>query len=174
MVLYLPIKVIFVTMELIDIILGSLLAYGFVKGLWKGLFSELASVVALLLGMFIAVKFSGFVGSMFEGHLGNPKYASITAFLLTFIGVVVGVVLLAKVFTKIADFSGLGFVNRILGGFFGLVKMALIASVALNFFLKLNSSNTFASQKTLEDSIFFNPIISISTYIFPILKTWFT
>ena len=172
--LYIRIKAIFVVMELVDIILGGLLAYGFVKGLWKGLFAELASVVALLLGMFIAVKFSGLVGTMFEGHLGNPKYASITAFLLTFIGVVVGVILLAKVFTKIADFSGLGLLNRILGGFFGLVKMALIVSVALNFFLKLNSNNTFASQQTLEESMFFNPVLSISTYIFPILKTWFT
>lgn len=160
-------------MELIDIILAIPLGYGLVKGLWKGLFAELASVVALMLGLFIAVKFSGFVGTMFEGHLGNPKYASISAFLITFIAVVVGIILLAKVFTKLADFSGLGIVNRILGGFFGLVKMALITSVALNFFLKLNGTNAFATQQTLDDSIFFNPVLSISTYIFPILKTWF-
>jgi len=161
-------------MKLIDIIIGAILVYGLVKGLWKGLFAELASVVALMLGLFIAVKFIGFAGTMLSGHLGNAKHASITAFLLTFIAVVVGVVLLAKVFTKIADFSGLGLVNRVLGGFFGLVKMALIVSVALNFFLKLNSSNAFASPKTLNDSIFFNLVLSISTYIFPILKTWFT
>ena len=160
-------------MELIDIILGALLAFGLIKGLMKGLFVELASVVSLLVGIFIAVKFSGYVGVLLEGHLGNPKYASITAFVLTFIAAVVGVILLAKAFTKVADFSGLGWLNRALGGVFGTVKMALIVSVALNFFVKLNSTNALASQQAIDDSIFFNPILSISNYIFPVLKVWF-
>lgn len=160
-------------MELIDIILGGLLAYGLIKGAWKGLFVELASVVALLVSIFIAVKFSGFVGQLFEGHLGNPKYASITAFVITFIAAVVGVILLAKTFTKIADYSGLGWLNRVLGAIFGTIKMALIVSVALNFFAKLNSTNALASQEAIDQSIFFNPILSISNYIFPMLKVWF-
>lgn len=160
-------------MELIDIILGSLLAFGLIKGLMKGLFVELASVVSLLVGIFVAVKFSGFVGSLLQGHLCNPKYASITAFVLTFIAAVVGVILLAKAFTKVADFSGLGWLNRALGGLFGTIKMALILSVALNFFVKLNSTNALASKEAIDGSIFFNPILSISNYIFPVLKVWF-
>lgn len=160
-------------MELIDIILGGLLAFGLIKGLMKGLFVELASVVSLLLGIFIAVKFSGFVGTLLDGHLGNPKYASITAFVITFLAAVVAIFLLAKAFTKVADFSGLGWLNRALGGLFGGIKMALILSVVLNFFVKLNSTNALASQEAIENSIFFNPILSISNYIFPVLKVWF-
>lgn len=157
----------------IDIILGGLLLYGIVKGLWKGLFAELASLLSLLAGIYVAVKFSGLVGKMLEGHVDNPKYISIVAFTITFIAVVVGIVLLAKVFTKLADFSGLGLVNRLLGGFFGLLKMILILSVSLNFFMKLNSSNVLAEKKTLDDSLFFYPILKVSNTIFPVLEEWF-
>jgi membrane protein required for colicin V production len=160
-------------MDFIDIILGGLLLYGLAKGLWKGLISELAGLVALFIGIFIAIKFSGYVGIFLAGTMENPKYLSMSAFAVTFIGVVIGIILLAKVFTKLADLSGLGLVNRILGGVFGCMKMVLILSVSLNFFLKVNATVAFAEKKTLEESTFFYPILSVSNYIFPVLKEWF-
>jgi membrane protein required for colicin V production len=147
-------------MGLLDIILGGLLLYGVVKGLWKGLFVELASLLSLLLGVYIAVKFYGLTGS-------------VIVFALLFIIVVVGIYLLAKVFTKIADFASLGLLNRILGGLFGGLKMVLILSVTLNFFLKINSSNFFTEKETLDKSLFFYPMIKVSNTIFPVLENWF-
>ena len=157
----------------LDIVLGALLLYGLVKGLWKGLFAELASLLALLAGIYAAVKFSGFVGKMLEGRVGDPKQASITAFAITFLAVVVGIFLLAKVFTKLADFSGLGLLNRVLGGIFGFLKAVLLLSVALNFFLKINVGNAFAEKETLNNSVFFYPVLEVSNTLFPILKEWF-
>lgn len=155
-------------MKFIDIILAALLAWGIFKGVRKGLFSELASLVALVVGLFIAIKFSG----MFAGD--KPGTGGITVFFIVFIAAVIGVFMLAKVFTKLAEAGGVGLVNRILGGVFGGIKVCLIVSVLLNFFLKINSTNIFASKETLEDSIFFYPMLSVSNYIFPILKTWFS
>lgn len=158
----------------LDIILLCLLGYGVFNGLRKGLFVELASLVSLLLGIYIAIKFSGAVGRFFDGSLPeDPKTAAITAFIITFIAVVVGITLLAKILTKIADFSGLGLLNRILGGFFGLLRMILLLSVLLTFFVKINFNNTFASKETLDKSVFFNPILKVSNMIFPTLKEWF-
>lgn len=158
-------------MTSIDIALGALLAYGLVKGIWKGLFVELASLVALLAGIFIAVKFSIVVGDAITDEPSST--ASVTAFIITFIIVVVAITLLAKVFTKLADFAGLGLINRLLGGLFGFLKMVMILSVLLNFFLKINSSNAFAEPKTLDNSVFFYPVLSVSNYIFPSLEEWF-
>jgi len=158
----------------IDLVLGGVLLYGFIKGLWKGLFIELASLVSLLLGVYLAVKFSGFVGGMFDGQLpDDPKTAAIIAFIITFVAVVIGITLLAKAFTKIADFSGLGLLNRILGGIFGVLKTALILSIALNFFMKLNTGYTIVKKETLDGSTFFYPMLEMSDYIFPVLEDWF-
>ncbi len=160
-------------MEFIDIILGSFLAYGLIRGLWKGLFSELASVISLLVGIFIAVKFSALLGNALAGTVANPKHAKALAFVILFAAVVIGLMLLAKTFTKLASWAGLGLVNRSLGGLFGLIKNILILSVLLNFFLKLNINNAFVEKKTLHDSVFFYPVLEVSTAIFPVLKEWF-
>ncbi|RZJ68571.1 MAG: CvpA family protein [Flavobacterium sp.] len=161
-------------MAFIDFILGGLLLYGLVKGFWKGLFTELASLLSLILGIYIAVKFSGFAGTILEGHVSwNPRYISIAAFAVTFIAVVAAIIVLGKVFTKLASFASLGIVNRLLGGVFGCLKMVLIVSVSLNFFLKINSSNTFAEKETLDNSMFFYPLLKVSETIFPVLEDWF-
>lgn len=161
-------------MAVIDIILGSILLYGLIKGLWKGLFTELAGLISLLAGIFIAIKFSGFTGSILEGHVSwEPKYISITAFAITFIAVVAAIIVLGKVFTKLAGFAGLGIFNRIFGGVFGFLKMVLILSVSLNFFLKLNSNNSFAEKETLDNSVLFYPVLEVSNILFPVLEEWF-
>lgn len=161
-------------MSIIDIILGGLLLYGLIKGLWRGFFVELASLVSLIAGIFIALKFSGFIADIISGHVSwEPRYISITAFLITFVAVVVGIILLAKFFTKLADFASLGLLNRILGGVFGFLKMVLIVSVSLNFFLKMNSTHIFAEEETLQESIFFYPMLEVSNTIFPVLEEWF-
>lgn len=114
------------------------------------------------------------MSKLLDGHLPqNPKHAAIVAFILTFIAVVVGITLLAKVFTKIADFSGLGLPNRLLGGLFGCIRMVMVLSVVLHFFVKINSSNTFAEKKTLDESVFYYPVLKVSNTIFPVLEEWF-
>lgn len=160
-------------MGIIDILLGGLLLYAVIKGLWKGLFSELASLLSLIIGIYIAIKFSGYVADLLVNDGDDSKYIAITAFVITFIIVVVGVILLAKVFTRLADFASLGIINRILGGLFGFLKMVLILGICLNFFTKANSSELFAKKETLDKSIFFNPIITASNTIFPVLEEWF-
>lgn len=170
----LPYKINFAFMALIDIVIGGLLLYGLIRGLWKGLFSELAALLSLLLGIYIALKFSGYVGQKLDSHVSwDEKYITITAFAITFIAVVVGIILLAKVFTKLAKFAMLGWLNRLLGGIFGFIKWVLIISVSLNFFLKLNTNNTFAEKETLKNSIFFYPVLEVSKTIYPILEEWF-
>ena len=83
----------------IDLILGGILLYGLIKGLWKGLFIELASLVSLLLGIYLAIKFSGVVGSLFDSQLpDDPGNAAIVSLLL-FIGYYfAGTTLLKRIF----------------------------------------------------------------------------
>ncbi|OIQ19355.1 MAG: hypothetical protein BM557_06525 [Flavobacterium sp. MedPE-SWcel] len=161
-------------MAIIDIILGGLLLYGFIRGAWKGFFSELASLLSLLIGLYVAITFSDYVGDVLSENVSwDPKYISITAFAITFIAVVVGIILLGKFFTKLASFAMLGWLNKLLGGVFGFLKWALLLSVLLNFFVKINSDNLFADKKTLDNSWFFYPIVQVSSTIFPVMEEWF-
>jgi membrane protein required for colicin V production len=155
----------------LDIILGGLLLFGLVRGIWKGFFVELASFFSLLIGIYIALKFSYLVKSIIGSHVSwNPKTIQITAFVLTFIVVVVGIYLLAKFFTTVADFAFLGWMNKLGGGVLGVLKTVLIVGIVLNIFLKINYNHFLAKQETLDKSLFFNPIQKVSAFIYPSIE----
>jgi len=155
-------------MNVFDIILAALLIYGFVKGFMKGLFVEVASLVALVGGVWGAIHFSYFATAILKKYVSwEENYISLTAFAITFIAIVIAVSSLGKLFTKLADFAALGLVNKILGGVFGFLKTAFILSILLIFFNRINYNFSFVEKETLEESILYTPIKSIAPAIFP-------
>ncbi|AOW21309.1 CvpA family protein [Urechidicola croceus] len=155
-------------MNTFDIILLGLLLFGFIRGLMKGLFVEMASLVSLLAGVYGAIHFSYFVGNFLENRVDwEEKYISIVAFAITFIIIVVVIALLGKLFTKIADFASLGIINKILGGVFGALKIGLILSVLLIVFDKLNSTIPFINKENTEDSVLYKPVKNLAPMVFP-------
>ena len=155
-------------MAVIDIILAALLLFGFVRGLMKGLFVELASLVSLVAGVYGAIHFSYFVGDFLKDSVDwDEKYISIVAFAITFIVIVIVISLLGKLFTKVADFASLGILNKLLGGVFGALKLGLILSVLLIVFDKLNSTIPFVDKEQTEESILYKPVKELAPMIFP-------
>jgi len=158
-------------MTLLDIILAVILLFGLVKGFLNGLFVEIASLLALVLGIFGAIHFSSYTASLFEDKVDwSEHYVTIASFAVTFIVIVLAIGLAGKALTKIADFAFLGMVNKILGGIFGMLKIGLIASVALNIFGQLNNTIPFMAQKEIDKSILYAPVIAISTKLYPAFK----
>jgi membrane protein required for colicin V production len=161
-------------MSFLDIFLGVLLAYSIFQGIRNGLFVELASLISLILGIYIAIKFSFLAKEMLTGIVHwNPKTIQIVAFITTFLIVVIGISIMAKVLTSVADFAQLGVINKLGGGFFRLLKTILVISIFLNFFEKINLDNTFAKKETLDKSLFYRPIQKTSGFIYPSIEKWY-
>ncbi len=157
-------------MSIIDIVLGALLLFGLIRGAMKGLFVEVASLVALVLGVYGAIHFSGFAAEFLESKVDwNEKTINIVAFAITFVIIVLVISLAGKALTKLADFAALGIINKLAGGLFGALKIGLILSVLLIVFNKLNSTLPFMEQDDLEESILYKPVKSIAPMIFPTL-----
>ncbi|TDQ28433.1 CvpA family protein [Tenacibaculum caenipelagi] len=155
-------------MNTFDIIITALLLFGFVRGLMKGLFVEVASLVALVAGVYGAIHFSYFIGDWLKDSVNwEEKYISLAAFAGTFVVIIVVIALLGKILTKIADFASLGILNKILGGVFGALKIGLILSVIFIFFGKMNDTIPFVKQQSLEESILYKPVKKIAPTIFP-------
>ena len=155
-------------MNTFDIIVTALLLFGFVRGLMKGLFVEVASLVALVAGVYGAIHFSYFIGDWLKDSVNwEEKYISLAAFAGTFVVIIIVISLLGKILTKIADFASLGILNKILGGVFGALKIGLILSVIFIFFGKMNDTIPFVKQKSLDESILYKPVKKIAPTIFP-------
>lgn len=160
-------------MNYIDIILGILLLWGLIKGFSKGLFVSLASLVALVAGIYIAVHFSHLVGGYLEQYVDWGDGAmKLTAFAITFIVVVILISIAGKLLTKIADFASLGILNKLLGAAFGVLKFAFIASVVIIFVDAGNRSLNIIKQETLDSSILYSPVKKLAPMVLPnILKS---
>lgn len=155
-------------MSIIDIVLGALLLFGLIRGAMKGLFVEIASLVALVLGVYGAIHFSGFAAEFLESKVDwNEKTINIVAFAITFVIIVLAISLAGKALTKLADFAALGIINKLAGGVFGVLKIGLILSVLLIVFNKLNNTLPFMEQDDLEESILYKPVKSLAPMIFP-------
>jgi len=154
-------------MSFIDIILGLLLAYGLYKGLKNGLFVELASLVALIAGIFGAIHFSYIAGNYLAQNMEwNERYIKIASFVITFIAIVIMVNFAGKFLTKIADFAMLGLLNTLAGGLFGVLKVAVILGALLIFIERVNSSVGLLKNETLENSALYEPIKEIGAFVF--------
>lgn len=155
-------------MNIIDIVLGALLLFGLIRGAMKGLFVEIASLLALVLGVYGAIHFSGFAAEILESKLNwSEKTINIVAFAITFVIIVLAISLAGKALTKLADFAALGILNKLLGGIFGVLKIGLILSVLLIVFNKLNKTLSFMGQDDLEESVLYEPVKSLAPMIFP-------
>jgi len=155
-------------MAVIDIVLGALLLFGLVRGFMKGLFVEVASLAAMIAGVYGAIHFSYFVADFLQSRTEwNEKTINITAFAITFVVIIIVIALAGKALTKLADFASLGILNKLLGGVFGALKIGLILSVLLIVFNKMNNTITFIDQDQIKDSILYKPVKSIAPLIFP-------
>ncbi|WP_276168910.1 CvpA family protein [Zobellia alginiliquefaciens] len=154
-------------MSFLDIILGLLLLYGLWKGLKNGLFVELASIVALIAGIYGAIHFSYYAGDYLSQNMEwNERYINIAAFVITFIVIVLAVQLAGRFLTKIANFAMLGLLNKVAGGIFGVVKVAVILGALLIFFERVNNSAGVVKDETMQESVLYEPIKEIGAFIF--------
>lgn len=157
-------------MNYIDIIIAIFLIFAFVRGIINGLFSEIAGLIAVIAGVYIALNYSFYL----ENYLTDASFIdwsettiNIVAFGATFFIVAIVIVLIGKVLTKIADITALGMLNKLLGGLFGVFKTALILSVLLIVFESFNKNITIIEKETLEDSYLYTPVKSIVPKLFP-------
>ena len=155
-------------MSILDIALLALLILGLVRGFMRGFFVEVASVVALIAGIYGAFHFSNYMASFLEEKVDwNENTVNIVAFVTTFFIIILVIALAGKALTKIADFAMLGLFNKILGAIFGGLKIALILSVILIVLEKMNAKVLFVKDSDKESSVLYQPIKSLVPMIFP-------
>lgn len=157
-------------MSVLDIVLIAFIGLGLVRGLMKGFFVEIASLIALIAGVYGAIHFSNYAETLIdENSHWDEKTVNIVAFAVTFLIIVLAIALAGKALTKLADFAALGLVNKLLGALFGAVKMALILSVILNIFDSMNRAIPLTDEQSISDSALYSPVKSLVPIIFPLI-----
>ena len=156
-----------VEINIMDLVFGGLIAYGGFKGFRKGVIVELTSLLALVLGIYGAILFSGFVAEHLTSYIDfDKRYVDLASFGLTSVGIIFGVSLLGKMLTSLAKLVMLNGVNRMLGLLFGGLKLAVFSGVVLIFLMKANALFGFIPSKIIEQSMLCDTLLGLGEWIF--------
>ena len=148
-----------------------MLAASLLHGLFKGFTEQAIAIVAIVAGTWAALKFTDLACTFLQPYLGAPA-----GFLkvLVFIMMVVLVVLLFKLIGKLVkasiNFVTLGWLDRLLGAVFGLLKAAIVLGILAVLFTSINNTFHLVSEETLAASPVFTHLRSASIAILPYLK----
>lgn len=157
-------------MNWIDAVIIVILILSVISGFINGFVKEVASLAALILGIWGAIRFSAFTAGLLYDYFDmTGQYVGIIAFVITFFLIVVIIHFIGIIADKIVTSISLGFVNRMLGMAFGLLKTILIMSVLFVVLNVLDSKRPFLPKDKIESSAFYNPISDIAPAIFPII-----
>ena len=158
-------------MNWIDFVIIALLGFGLIQGFIDGLVIEVAELAALVLGIWGAIHFSGWTAVKLSGWFDmQTTWLGIIAFAITFVVIVVAVNLLGRLLDSLMKAVALGFLVRILGAIFGIIKTALILSVVFVFLNTLHQKRAFLPSDRIAKSYLYSPIADIVPAIFPIVE----
>jgi membrane protein required for colicin V production len=157
-------------MNYIDVIIIIILVLAMVNGFINGLVKEVATLAALILGIWGAIRFSSFTAAKLYDYFDmTGKYVGIISFIITFAVIAIVIHFLGMVIDRLMKAIALGFINRLLGIAFGLFKAVLILSVIFVILNAIDARRPFLPKEKIEKSRLYNPISDIAPALFPII-----
>ncbi len=146
-------------MTTLDYIVLAPMAWGLISGWRKGFLVEIATLLALLIGITGAFKLTNTAATFMATNLGiHSKFLPMIAFLTVFVLLVVGIHFFTKSIEKLLKAVHLGFVNNLAGAAFGLLKAAFLSSIIVWLFNKVG----VISPETAQKSISFEFLITLA------------
>jgi membrane protein required for colicin V production len=139
---------------MLDIIVLLVLTLAVVRGLMRGMVDTLFSLAAWILAFVLGKWGALMVAPLLPVGIANPSIRYFTGFVLVFLVVLIGVLLLGHALASLVKAAGLGSADKMLGGVLGLAK-GLVILVGLTLAAGLTSlpHTDFWKQAALSNSL---------------------
>lgn len=157
-------------MNWLDLIILIPLVAGLFTGFKNGLIGELASLAALVFGIWGAIKFSDWTANLLTTWGIESQYMHIISFVITFIIIVIVIQIIAKMLSQLVKALALGWINRLAGIVFGVIKAALITSVLLFVIDIFDARKSFIPEDVKEESLLYQPMSDLVPNLLPFLN----
>lgn len=154
-----------------DIIILICFLPAIISGITKGFIEQVIALVSLILGAWLAFKFSTVVSDWLKPYFEvSETVMNVISFAVIMVAVVLVLFVLSKILTGVTKLVMLGWLDRLLGLVFALLKTGLIIGILIILFDTLNVKFEFVEEKVLDESVLYAPIRDIAYMIFPYLK----
>jgi len=160
-------------MNFIDYIIIIILLLSLLGGYKNGLIAELASIAALILGIWGAIHFSQITTEQLVRYFKlQTAYLDIISFAVTFLIIVILVHIVADAVSKMVEPGLLGVFNKMGGVIVGLLRSLLFLSITLMIFDKIDNDMHFITDKAKKESRMYESIRNLAPSIFPFIDLW--
>ena len=142
-------------MNFLDLLIAIPLGYLIFKGYKRGLIFELASLLAVVFGSILAVRFA----NLFSELVGlDGKNALLISFFILFVAVVILALLVAKLVERFVKLIHVGFINNLAGAILGMLKGLCIVGVLLYFVAIVDLGERVLTRDAKESSLLYKPV----------------
>jgi membrane protein required for colicin V production len=137
----------------------------------KGFIEQAVALVSLILGAWLAFKFSTVVSGWLQPYFEvSETVLNVISFAVIMVAVVLVLFVISKILTGVTKLVMLGWLDRLLGLVFALLKAGLLIGIGIILFDTLNVKFEFVEEKVLDESVLYAPIRDIAYTVFPYLK----
>jgi membrane protein required for colicin V production len=158
-------------MTILDVFLLVPLVYGAWRGFKKGLIIEVFTLLAIVVGIYMAVRFSDAVSHKINNNLGDAYSATpAVSFTLVFLAVGALIYFGGVALEKVVRAINLSPVNRMLGLVFGAIKSIYLLSILLVTYQSYDPGGKLITHESRETSLLYTPIKNTSIKTIPFLS----
>ena len=159
-------------MGILDIVLLLCFVPAIVKGFTKGFVIQIVNLAAILLGAFSALRFSNVLTTWLSGYVTWDKsIVYVVSFFLIVLIVIFLINLLGRLVTAAMGAISIGWLNRLLGVLFGIIKTVVLLAIPVMIFQNLNAQFNIVDPAKLDGSPVYNFIVEVANTVFPYFKS---
>lgn len=158
-------------MNTVDIIILVCFIPAIIRGIGKGFIEQAIALISIILGAWLAFKFSSVASAWLQPYLDlSETVLNVVSFALIVLVVVIVLFLLGRLLAGIVKLVMLGWLDRLLGLVFAIVKAALVVGLLIILFDTVNVKFELVDSVVLDASVIYGPLKDIAYTIFPYLK----
>lgn len=162
-------------MSILDIILLICFIPALVQGVRKGFIAQAISIASIIIGIWASSRFTEVVSEWLGKYITvSDQVMKVVAFALIFIAVFLVLAAVGKLLEGMFKMVTLGWLNRLAGLVFALLKTSLILGILVMVFTSLNDTFDLVSEATLNESVLYPPFKEAAFKIFPYIKDMLT
>lgn len=162
-------------MNILDIILLVCFVPAIFQGIRKGFIAQAVSIISIVLGIWASARFANIVSSWIAQYItASEQVLEVVAFALILVLVFLALAALGKMLEGMFKLVMLGWLNKLLGVIFALLKTGLIVGLVIMAFSSLNDNFRFVQESVLNESVLYPPLKKLAFEVFPYLKDMLT
>lgn len=135
-------------MTTIDLIFLVLAVWGFYLGFSRGIIKTIFTIFSVVFGLMMALRFGPEVTNVLESLLKENALMFIVGFLVTFVGTMFFIRLIASFLEGALQTAHINIINQVMGGLFTSAFLVLVYSLLLWFFDASHLITTYTKQES--------------------------